>query len=356
MENKKPEDVHSKSISEAEIKQLKIRILSSVGNHKRNKKRLKYTIAIAASIVVFLSSGVYFNYLSQEKEVSITDFVKSSKNLQSKNSEKVTLILNKGENVNLDEDDPTITYSASGKNVSVGNSKTLSQETIDNDEVVYNTLLVPYGKRSKIKLSDGSTVWINSGSRLIYPAVFKKEKREVYIEGEAIFEVAHNENRPFIVSSENQEIKVLGTVFNVNNYADESSAYTVLKSGSVQIGYAGNTSEANTENLKIAPGTFAGYNKKTNRMSSKKVDVNRYFSWREGVLIFRNDDLSTIMRRLSRYYNIDITIDSDKLSNETFSGYLDLKDNVEKVMETIKKTTDLKYDRTDTQKITITTN
>jgi ferric-dicitrate binding protein FerR (iron transport regulator) len=310
-------------------------------------------MALAASIAVLFASGLYFN---QEKEPSITDFVKSSKKLQNRNAEKVTLILNKGENVNLDEDDPTITYSASGKNVSVGNSRSLNQETLDNDEVVYNTLVVPYGKRSKMKLSDGTTVWINSGSRLIYPAVFGKEKREVYVEGEAIFEVTHNENRPFIVSSENQEIEVLGTLFSVNNYDDEGTVFTVLKSGSVQISYSKNDSDNYDKTLKITPGTFAGYNKKTNKMSSKKVDVARYFSWREGVLIFKNDDLNTIMRRLSRYYNIDITIDSERLANETFSGYLDLKDDVEKVMETIKKTTDLKYDRTETQKIKITTN
>jgi ferric-dicitrate binding protein FerR (iron transport regulator) len=353
MKNHKPDNIDAESISEAEKNQLKARILSSVENHRRKKKKLRYAMALAASIAVLFASGLYFN---QEKEPSITDFVKSSKKLQNRNAEKVTLILNKGENVNLDEDDPTITYSASGKNVSVGNSRSLNQETLDNDEVVYNTLVVPYGKRSKMKLSDGTTVWINSGSRLIYPAVFGKEKREVYVEGEAIFEVTHNENRPFIVSSENQEIEVLGTLFSVNNYDDEGTVFTVLKSGSVQISYSKNDSDNYDKTLKITPGTFAGYNKKTNKMSSKKVDVARYFSWREGVLIFKNDDLNTIMRRLSRYYNIDITIDSERLANETFSGYLDLKDDVEKVMETIKKTTDLKYDRTETQKIKITTN
>ncbi|MFC4094879.1 FecR family protein [Euzebyella saccharophila] len=353
MKNHNPEDIDIKSISVAEKKKLKARILSSVENHKEKKIKLRNAISIAASIAILLASGLFFN---QKKEASIKDFVKSSKSLENKNLDKVTLMLNMGENVNLDEDNPTITYSNSGKKVNIGNSRSLTQVSVDKDIVVYNTLVVPYGKRSIIQLSDGSTVWINSGSRFVYPAVFTKEKREVYIEGEAIFEVAHNENRPFIVNSENQKIEVLGTVFNVNNYADEGLAFTVLKSGSVQISYARNASETYTENFKIEPGSYAGYNKKTNSISSKKVDVERYFSWREGVLIFKNDNLKTIMRRLSRYYNIDITIDSEKLANETFSGYLDLKDDVEEVIETIKKTTDLKYNRTEIRKITITTN
>lgn len=353
MENHKPNGMDSKSISEAEREQLKVRILTSVENYRIKRKKLKYAIAMAASIALFLAAGLYFN---QEKETSITDFVKSTNNLQDKNLEKVTLTLSNGENVGLEADDPTITYSASGNNVNVGNSKSLSQETVRNDEIVYNTVVVPYGKRSKIQLSDGSKVWLNSGSRLIYHAVFKREKREVYIEGEAIFEVVHKEDQPFIVLSKNQKIEVLGTVFNVNDYADERSVFTVLKSGSVQLSYGNSSSESYNENLKITSGTFAGYNKKTKRMSSKKVDVNRYFSWRDGVLIFKNDDLNTIVRRLSRYYNINITIDDQKLANETFSGYLDLKDDVENVLETIKITTDLQYDRTGNQTITITTN
>ncbi|WP_149276266.1 FecR family protein [Pareuzebyella sediminis] len=353
MKNHKLENIGSKSISVAEKKKLKARILSTVEGHRRKKKRFGYALSLAASLLVLLALGLYLN---QEKETTIRDFAKSLKRIQSENTQKVTLVLNKGEKINLDEDNPMIIYSTSGKNVSVGNSRSLSQETLDDDKVIYNTLVVPFGKRSKIQLSDGSTVWINSGSRFIYPAVFAKDKREVYIEGEAIFEVKHNRNRPFVVSSENQRIEVLGTVFNVNNYADEGSAFTVLKSGSVQISYTGNFSETFAESLTIEPGTLANYDKRYHKISSKKVDVNRYFSWREGVLIFKNDDLNTIMRRLSRYYNIDIDIESEKIAGETFSGYLDLKDDIEKVMENIKKTTDLKYERIEKQKMKITTN
>ena len=353
MKKHKSDNIGSKAISEAERSQLKVRILASVENHKRKKKRFKYALAMAASIALLLSTGIYFNSFHNEKD-SITDFVKKTHNLQNKNTEKVTLTIGKGQNVGLDEDDPLITYSASGKNVKIGNSKSLNQETVDDDKLVYNTLVVPYGKRSKIQLSDGSIVWINSGSRLVYPAVFKKDRREVYIEGEAIFEVVHNDKQPFVVLSENQQIEVLGTVFNVNNYPDENSAFTVLKSGSVQISYGDSTAENYDKDLKISPGTFAGYNKVTDKMSSKKVEVNRYFSWREGIFIFKNDDLKTIMRRLSRYYDMDIKIENEKLASQTFSGYLDLKDDIEEVIETIKKTADLKYDRTGKQTITIT--
>lgn len=337
MENQKSDNREFEPITDTEKGRLKSRIFSSIEKHKRDRKRLRYAIAAAASIALFFLVAPSFE---KEEEVSVMDYVKTLNDQKKATSDKVTLILNNGENVSLEEDDPNIIYSASGKKVRAGASRSLTQNATA-ENLIYNTLVVPYGKRSKIKLSDGSTVWINSGSRLIYPATFGKTKREVYLEGEAIFDVSHNEALPFIVNSENQVIEVLGTVFNVNNYADEGTAFTVLKSGSVQIRYDQDTSES----LRITPGTYASYNKSTKEITSRAVDTERFFSWREGVMIFKNDDLNTIMRTLSRYYNIDISIENEKLSRETFSGHLDLKDNVEKVMETIKKTTNLRFER-----------
>jgi ferric-dicitrate binding protein FerR (iron transport regulator) len=258
----------------------------------------------------------------------------------------VTLILGEGENLKIDEKITSINYSDSGEEVTIGATKTVSQQTLKNNKLVYNTLIVPYGKRSKIQLSDGSIVWLNSGSRLVYPIVFKGEKREVHLEGEGIFEVAYNKNQPFIVISQNQEAEVLGTVFGITNYLDENSINTVLKSGSVQISYT-NALSSNSDKMKITPGTIASYNKKSKAIISEKVNVDQYFSWRDGVLIFKNNDLKFIMKKLSRYYNIEIEISEFKYNKdnegETFSGYLDLNEDLDKVIKNIQMSTNMKY-------------
>ena len=253
------------------------------------------------------------------------------------------LILSEDNKLKIGDDVADINYSSTGQKVTLGTTKELDQRTTNNNKIVYNTLLVPYGKRSKIKLSDGSTVWLNSGSRMVYPAVFNEDKREVYLEGEAIFDVAHNKNHPFIVVSEDHQIEVLGTVFGVTNYLDENIINTVLKSGSVQISYHNDPSPLSTDKVKISPGTRASYNRKTMSILSEKVNVDNYFSWREGVLIFKNNDLSFIMKRLSRYYNISISINDEISIDETFSGYLDLNENVEIVLQNIKESTNMDF-------------
>lgn len=344
-------------ITELEKVNLKNKIFNSIHKNKAKarKNRIRYALTIAASITLLISLGSYFYSTPTE---SITDFLNSSDYKNLNNSGEVMLILGEGENLKINEKVAGIDYSNTGEEVIIGNSKTVEQQTYKNDKLVYNTLLVPYARTSKIKLSDGSTVWLNSGSKLVYPAVFKGDRREVYLEGEAIFDVAHNKTQAFIVISQNQEIEVLGTVFGVTSYLDENIINTVLKSGSVQISYHKDSSSLTaSDKMKISPGTIASYNKIDRGIVSEKVNVDNYFSWRDGFLVFKNNDLQFIMKRLSRYYNIEIEISDEILTNdsETFSGYLDLNEDVSKVIENIKESTNLDFKILD-NKITIKPN
>jgi ferric-dicitrate binding protein FerR (iron transport regulator) len=212
---------------------------------------------------------------------------------------------------------------------------------------------VPYGRRANIELSDGSKIWLNSGSKFIFPATFEGDKREVYLEGEGIFEVNRDKNRPFVVKAYNHEIQVLGTVFNVSNYTDENTISTVLKSGSVLINLKNGSFFNSKESIKITPGTLAVYNKSDMEVITKKVEIEKYFSWRDGIYIFKNAPMQSIMKKISRYYNIDIIINDAYLANQTFSGYLDVKDTVENVLNTIKETTEFEYHITENNKLII---
>lgn len=330
-------------ITSSEKKELEDRIFSSIKAYKLRRRRIRLIGSIAASIVFMCGLGIFIYQTPGEQE-SIMDYVNTNVEGEGAISDKVTLILGKENEIKIDEETDVVSYSKSGQNINVGSVKTINQNAMIEDRPIYNTLLVPYGKKIKTQLSDGTLVWLNSGSKLIYPAVFKGSKREVYIEGEAIFDVAHNKDKPFYVLSENQQIKVLGTVFGITNYVDEGEISTVLESGSVEIKYSdGTNSKHPMEKFRITPGTKASYDKQTKSIMSEKVDVSSYFAWREGYMFFKNDGLRQIMNRIARYYNVKMVLPEDISETETYSGYLNLNDGLEKVMQSIKESTNVNY-------------
>nr|WP_247716448.1 FecR domain-containing protein [Sinomicrobium weinanense] len=289
-----------------------------------------------------MSAGFY--YYGGEQTSAIYKYAKTGTEDPDKNNSDVELIFSDGQGVVVSESDSAITYSKTGKEVRIGASRTITQDK-EQQGVAYNTLIVPYGRRSRVALSDGTVVWLNSGSKLVYPVAFTQKNREVYLEGEGIFDVAHNKDQPFLVLADDHKIKVLGTVFNVSNYPEDSSVSTVLKSGSVEIAYKGDGLLKKEKTIRISPGTMTVYDKGSQQMASREVDVENYFSWKEGIFIFEGDRLDDIVKKLSRYYNVDIRIKNKTLAGQTFSGYLDLKNSVEQVISTIGKTTDFEYSR-----------
>ncbi|TCK80785.1 FecR family protein [Albibacterium bauzanense] len=327
------------SLTQEEKDNLKKRITHSIFSYKR-KLRIKY--AIAASLILFLSIGLFLHYNHSTPLQSIDNekYTSLLQNLNADTLQNVTLVLNENQNIDIADNNSSISYSSTGEKIKIGNSQIVD----DNTRVTMNTLIVPYGKRTKLQLSDGSTVWLNSGSKLAYPASFNEDKRKVYLEGEAIFEVTHDKSHPFMVIAKDFEIEVLGTVFNVSNYSDDPSINTVLKNGSVKIQYKGNSIK--DQSLIIKPGTFASYSKDSRSISTATVDVDKYFSWRDGIIIFKNDNLKDIMKQLSRYYNASIEIKNKRLENQTFSGSLDLKETVEQVLNIIKETSDFEFEKT----------
>ncbi|TYA92283.1 DUF4974 domain-containing protein [Seonamhaeicola marinus] len=160
--------------------------------------------------------------------------------------------------------------------------------------------------------------------------------------------------------TKDQEIEVLGTVFNVSSYPDDTNHFVVLKSGSVKL-KSGLLEKrkllGNKYNERIiTPGTKANFNLKNHLITEKQVNVEDYFAWINGVLIVKNDDLEHITKRLSRYYNVSISIENDEIKEETFSGYLDLKENIVKVLDVLKESTKLNYQIDDTNNINININ
>lgn len=332
MQIKSPKDINYAKLSENDKSVLKNRISGSIQGYVRKKRNFTYKITAVAASIVFVFAT--FLYTKSNKEVSpIEKFAKSVEHQQ--NKKEVELILNGDKNITIQESDTLISYSNAGKNVAIGASKEIIQNTTNQNEIAFNTLLVPYGKRKEIILNDGTKVWLNSGSKLIFPAYFSNDKREVYLEGEAIFEVAHNPKKPFFVKANDYNVQVLGTVFNISNYKNDDAIKTVLKSGSVQINYENSSLFAKTESVIITPETLAVYHKSDKNISTQQVKVDKYFSWKDGVFIFKNDSMSSIMKKLSRYYDLEIIINNKNIAAHTFSGHLDVKEDINLVMKTI---------------------
>lgn len=335
MKGDSQKNINFQPLSKEERAHLKRRITGSVYSYMKRGRLLKYGIGITSiALVVLLSIGIFNT--SESSAPSIEAFAKTVEKLEPSN--KVQLVLSDDHNIEIAEDNSAISYSSTGEQVQIGKEHSVSQKTSHKEKTIFNTLIVPFGKRSEIVLSDGSKVWLNSGSKLIFPAHFSAHKREVYLEGEAVFEVAHRQKQPFLVKSEHQEIEVLGTVFNVSNYKDDSAIYTVLQSGSIQINLTDDNLFDTPKSIKITPGTLATFDKNEKAIKTKSVNTAPYFSWRDGIFIFKNDSLKSIMKKISRYYNVEVVIHDQNLANETFSGYLDVKENIENVMQTIKAT------------------
>ncbi len=169
-------------------------------------------------------------------------------------------------------------------------------------EVVFNTMTTPIGRQFTLVLADGSRVWLNAASSITFPTAFNGEERVVNVTGEAYFEVAHNSAMPFIVEMGKNRVNVLGTHFNVNAYDDESVVSVTLLEGSVNV-------NSGNGNKIIKPGQQAQINKDEKISLIRDVDVDNVVAWKNGRISFQGADIGTVMRQMSRWYDVDIVYD-----------------------------------------------
>ncbi|MDR1155678.1 MAG: FecR domain-containing protein [Bacteroidales bacterium] len=203
---------------------------------------------------------------------------------------------------------------------------------------VINTLLVPYGKRAQIQLSDGSKLWLNSGSRLDFPASFTGDTREISVTGEVYLEVA--KGKQFIVHAGGFDVVVHGTKFNISSYPGTASQYVVLVEGKVEVEVDRKGKAAEMlmpdEMLQITAGTA----------EKRSVDVSRYISWTRGILIFDHTPITAVLEEIGRYYNVSFDVpDNAPLKRKTCSGKLALDEDFDAVMRSLSVMSKITYAR-----------
>lgn len=211
-------------------------------------------------------------------------------------------------------------------------------EVIDKEVIKINTLIIPRGGIFHITLSDGTKVWLNSESELQFPDRFTGSTREVSLRGEAFFDVAKDKSHQFIVHTENFDMNVYGTNFNVNTYDNEPSNSMTLIEGSVSV-TIGNKTSFLVPNQQIVFDKASG-----NYVINSNVDVNVIQAWRNGIFYFDKEPLESIMRKISRWYGIDYQIKDDHILSQTrFSGKIEMYENGSKVLDMLKLTNEIDY-------------
>lgn len=203
-------------------------------------------------------------------------------------------------------------------------------------EEIAQTFSTPNGARTHFNLPDGTTVWLNAGTHLTF-AKFGIKERIVELNGEAYFKVKRDESRPFIIATQFGKIKVLGTSFNVKAYGDDQFSTTV-EEGLVNV----STEKANSE-VFIKPGEQAILSAENSVLKVNSVETQIYTSWKDGVLIFKKDALADIVKKLERWYNVDIELAPNmELKNYRFTGNIEME-SLPEVLELIRITAPIKY-------------
>ena len=252
---------------------------------------------------------------------------------------KAQLIRSNGENVFLDKQRSVIRYRKTGELV-INEDTIKPTESNLKDKSALNQLIIPYGKTSEILLPDGTRAFLNAGSRLAYPDRFTGNSREVFLLGEAYFEVKHDSKHPFVVQVNDLRIKDLGTRFNISAYPADGNIETALTEGKVRI--IRNNSSLFTKDTELIPGQLASFNKKTSQITVKSVNAEDYILWTQGIMKFETVDLNRILKKIERYYNIRFQFDDPMLGSLKISGKLELKDDKVEVLERIARTASIK--------------
>lgn len=281
-------------------------------NNVFTKRRFSSYYKYAAILVVALGGFYFYKNSSSEQ---------ARKNVIVPRVDEIVLQYGNGSSENIDTSEVKEVTDKDGNIIGKQEKNRLVYDkAFAEGELVYNTLKIPYGKKFEVQLSDGTVVHLNSGTSLRYPVQFGKNRnRQVYLTGEAYFEVSKDKAHPFTVNSEEVNVEVLGTKFNVDSYANNSSTDVVLVEGKVSL-YKGKT---NDNKVFLTPGFKASNLKGQTAFKTEQVNTDYYTAWVTGSLVFKNASFDDIIKKLERQYNVTFINRNKTLGKEIFNARFD---------------------------------
>lgn len=252
---------------------------------------------------------------------------------------RAVLVLDDGRTVFLKEEEEGVISEDKGIMVTGERDRLVytSSEGKNVDEIRFNELEVPRGGEYKVRLADGTLVYLNSATRMKYPVKFDEKERKVYLSGEAYFEVAKDPERPFFVEMEGVEVRVYGTSFNVNTH-QKGNVQTVLVKGSIGVKVLSSGMES-----MIRPGQMAEFKQGNTKVDVKDVNVAVYTDWKDGIFRFENQRLEDILTVLSNWYDVDIFYQTVSVKELHFSGYMERYKDVSVILEAITLSTGVTF-------------
>ena len=315
--------------------------------------RAWYQIGVAASLLVILSIGLYFysnRTFDDQKTIAKSEIIKQKVIIQP-GGDKAVLTLSDGSKIILEDAKKGLLANQAGVSIQKTADGELLYSFAKNmrripeakpSEVIYNKIETPFGGKYQINLPDGSKVWLNSASSLRFPAFFSGNTREVELNGEAFFDVAKNPDMPFKVVTKDQIVEVLGTQFNINSYADEESFKTTLIEGSVKVIYKDRV-------ILLNPGQQFQPSLK----SSKVIEANteEVTAWKDGYFLFKDEDIQSIMRKISRWYNVEVSY-SGEIPDVGFGGNISRSKGIDEVLNVL-QLTDAVHFKVEGRRITV---
>jgi ferric-dicitrate binding protein FerR (iron transport regulator) len=301
------------------------------------KTMLRYAAILVPFIIL---AGISWYYL---KDFG-TPPLSSLDNVYVPGSQKAKLVLSDGQVHELDKDNLMVDIKeGEARIVNQRNSLIYSaeEEIVEAQPVVLNELITPKGGGYTLQLADGTIVTLNAGSSLKYPVSFTDSIRQVFLVGEAYFDVRHD-GKPFIVSCDDIDVRVLGTSFNISTYPDDPDVKTTLVEGKVKITTSENLQLA-SEGKVLLPSDQAIFNKNNASIDIIQVNTSQYTSWIQGKFEFKNLDLDQVMKRLSRWYDFEYRFETDAAKDYHFTARINNDQNISSILEMLEMTTDVKF-------------
>ncbi len=319
------------------------KIYNKTINTRKNTKIITLKILKYAAVILIpiLIGGyiIYNQYLIINKNITEIPQIEPG-------SQKAILILENGQSVNLGNTGKKV-INVTDKSSIVDTNNTLiyheAKKIKKEIKTIYNTLQTPRGGEYNLILSDGTKIWINADSEIKYPVQFNDSARKIYLKGEAYFEVAENKSKPFILTTNNIEISVLGTSFNVMAYFNENNIKTTLVEGKIKIGNISENIQESKE-IYLNPGHQAVLNRESQQFEVKKVDTEIYTAWKDGKFVFANETLEEIMTRLGRWYDFETEFTDAEIKYYHFSGTLKRYENISEILKMMELTTKIKFE------------
>lgn len=294
--------------------------LDAIDKSRMVKRLKKITVwsSVAAAVILSFAFPAIINYNSDKFQM---DQFHAGSN-------KALLIINDEQPIELSQNED---YS---EKMAI---RTINQKNSEPSKIAENRLVTPRGCEYSITLSDGTTVWLNAQSELIFPEKFTDNIRRVTLRGEAYFSVSKDSKNPFIVSTEGVEVKVYGTEFNVNTRSEKYIQATLVE-GEISLKIK------ESVEFMVKPGEMAQYNKETSVVTVSDVDVDQYIAWKNREYRFEDIPLKDILNELSLWYDFDVVFENEEAGNMKFTLYIPRKSELENIIEYIEKTGSVKFE------------